>query len=138
MGLVVAVLGGVLVPLYWLTLAPHATWANLGSDSGELIAVAVVRGVPHPTGYPTYLLLLHLLELLPLPIPSTAPALRYGLLSVLSATATAIGIALAVLRLPPATPPPCSPAPARYRHPNGPKLCHDCSRLVPSRHCRGV
>jgi len=108
-GLVVAVLGGLLIPLYWLTLAPHATWANLGSDSGELIAVAVVRGVPHPTGYPTYLLLLHLLDLLPLPIPSTAPALRYGLLSVLSATATAIGIALVVVRLPSAMPPLARP-----------------------------
>lgn len=44
--------------LYAATLAPGLTWANFGADGGELLAAAVVNGVPHPPGYPLYTLLL--------------------------------------------------------------------------------
>jgi hypothetical protein len=46
--------------VYYLTLAPGLTWAHQGADGGELIAAAVVNGVPHPPGYPLYMLLLGL------------------------------------------------------------------------------
>jgi hypothetical protein len=36
------------------------TWANNGADGGDLLAAALTGGVPHPTGYPTYQLLLRL------------------------------------------------------------------------------
>jgi hypothetical protein len=44
--------------LYWLTAAPGLTWAHFGADGGDLIAAALVNGVPHPSGYPLYTLLL--------------------------------------------------------------------------------
>jgi hypothetical protein len=71
---------------YGRTLAPGVTWANGGYDSGELIAAVVTGGVPHPSGYPTYLLLAGLLQLLPLP----DPALKVNLLSALAAALTAL------------------------------------------------
>ncbi|MCP4357236.1 MAG: DUF2723 domain-containing protein [Chloroflexi bacterium] len=51
--------------VYNLTLAPDLTWANYGSDGGELITAAVTLGVPHPSGYPTYILIGKLFSLLP-------------------------------------------------------------------------
>jgi len=44
--------------LYGWTLAPGLTWAHSSADGGDLLAAALVRGVPHPTGYPTYQILL--------------------------------------------------------------------------------
>ena len=44
--------------LYWLTAAPGLTWLHQGADGGELLAAAIVNGVPHPPGYPLYTLLL--------------------------------------------------------------------------------
>lgn len=84
-------LGGTLVLFvcglaYGPTLAPGATWANHGYDSGELIAAVITGGVPHPSGYPTYLLLAGLLQLLPL----LAPPLKVSLLSALAASLTAL------------------------------------------------
>ena len=78
---------------YLLTLAPDLTWANFGGDGGELITAAVTLGVPHPPGYPTYILLGRLLSLLPLP---GSMALRFNLFSALSmATAAAFAAAAA-------------------------------------------
>jgi hypothetical protein len=44
--------------LYASTMAPGLTWANLGGDGGDFLAAAHTWGIPHPTGYPTYLVLL--------------------------------------------------------------------------------
>ncbi len=44
--------------LYARTLAPGLTWAHNGADGGDFLAAALTHGVPHPTGYPTYQLLL--------------------------------------------------------------------------------
>ncbi len=43
--------------VYLLTLAPDLTWANHGADGGELITAAFTLGIPHPPGYPTYVIL---------------------------------------------------------------------------------
>lgn len=51
---------------YLLTLSPDLTWANFGGDGGELITAVVTLGVPHPPGYPTYVLLGKLVSLLPI------------------------------------------------------------------------
>ncbi len=61
-----AALGVLLFIVYLATLAPGLTWANDGVDGGDLITAAAVGGVPHPSGYPTYLLLARLFQLLPL------------------------------------------------------------------------
>jgi len=50
---------------YLTTLAPGFTWANNGGDGGDLVTAAAVGGIPHPSGYPTYLLLARLFQFLP-------------------------------------------------------------------------
>ncbi len=52
--------------LYLVTLAPAITWANFGTDGGDLITAAVTLGVPHPPGYPLYVTLGHLFAQLPI------------------------------------------------------------------------
>ena len=56
----------VLFGFYISTLAPGLTWANGGSDGGDLITAAVTGGIAHPTGYPLYLLLARIFQLLPM------------------------------------------------------------------------
>jgi len=78
----------VLGVVYIATAAPGITWANFGADGGDLVTAIAVSGVPHPTGYPTYVLLGRLF----LTIPIGEPAFRVTLLS-LVATALAGGLA---------------------------------------------
>jgi 4-amino-4-deoxy-L-arabinose transferase-like glycosyltransferase len=52
--------GLIALALYAATLPPGLTWANNGADGGDFLAAALTSGVPHPTGYPTYQLLLRL------------------------------------------------------------------------------
>lgn len=54
------------VVAYVLTLAPSITWQHDAADSGELAAAAYTFGVPHPTGYPLWLLLAAPIARLPL------------------------------------------------------------------------
>lgn len=49
--------GGASLTLYVLTLAPTITWANFGTDGGDLISAAATLGIPHPPGYPLYVTL---------------------------------------------------------------------------------
>lgn len=77
--------------VYILTLAPDLTWANFGSDGGELITAALTWGVPHPPGYPTYVLLGHLVGWLPF---GTA-VYRFNLFSAVC-VAGAVGLVTAV------------------------------------------
>ena len=70
--------------LYAATLAPGLTWAHHGSDGGDFLAAALVGGAPHPSGYPTYEILLRAATLLP-----GEPA-RWG--NWLSAACVALGI----------------------------------------------
>jgi hypothetical protein len=50
---------------YSLTIAPGLTWAHFSADGGDLIAATAVNGVPHPGGYPLYLMLAKLFQFLP-------------------------------------------------------------------------
>lgn len=77
--------------VYLFTLAPGLTWAHYGSDGGELITAAVTLGVPHPPGYPTYVILGNLWSHLPL----GTVAYRFNLLSAVSIAAAA-GLVTAV------------------------------------------
>ncbi|MGB8212196.1 MAG: DUF2723 domain-containing protein [Anaerolineales bacterium] len=54
-----------LMVVYLSSLARGLTWANFGADGGDLIAAAATWGIAHPTGYPLYLLLARLFQLLP-------------------------------------------------------------------------
>jgi len=84
-----------LAVVYGLTIAPGLTWANQGDDGGDLITAAATLGVAHPTGYPTYLLLARLFQLLPI----GNLAFRTNLLSAASAIGATLGVRAIILEL---------------------------------------
>lgn len=94
-GAAAAVTGLLAFTVYTLTLPPQLTWANFGGDGGELITAAVTLGVPHPPGYPTYVLLGHLVSRLPV---GTA-AFRLHLFSALCTAAAAALLTASVFRI---------------------------------------
>ena len=81
----------VLLGCYWLTLAPTIS----GGDSAELATAVHVSGVAHPTGYPLYLLVGKLFDLIPL----GEPARRVALLSAVTAAGAGALLGWAVLAL---------------------------------------
>jgi hypothetical protein len=74
--------------LYLRTMAPGLTWAFDGADGGDLVTAVATGGVPHPSGYPTYLLLASLF----IKIPLGSLAYRTNLLSVVCTLAAAFMI----------------------------------------------
>jgi hypothetical protein len=64
------------VGLYWSIASTRLTNANYGGDGGDLLAAVLTRGIPHPTGYPTYILLGNLFQLIPLSTPVFRAALE--------------------------------------------------------------
>jgi hypothetical protein len=85
---------GALLAVYGLTLAPTITWAHHGADGGDLVT-AVVRGsVPHPPGFPTYLLLGELFIRLPWGDPAWRLNLMSATLAAGAAALTAVAIGL--------------------------------------------
>jgi hypothetical protein len=87
-----ALVGIALGCAYARTLAPGITWANDGADSGDLIAATATLGVAHPTGYPAYLLLARLFQLIPL----GDLALRSTIFSAVAAVLAALCVYLIV------------------------------------------
>lgn len=81
--------------VYLLTLAPDLTSAHFGGDGGELITAAVTRGIPHPPGYPTYLVLGKLFSYLPL----GTVAFRFNLFSAVCTSAAAALVTATAARL---------------------------------------
>ncbi len=77
--------------IYLRTLSPDLTWANFSGDGGELITAAMTWGVPHPPGYPTYVLLGHLVGWL----PGGTAVYRFNLFSAVCVTG-AVGLVTAV------------------------------------------
>jgi hypothetical protein len=75
-----------LMLVYLKSMAPGLTWANSGSDGGDLITAAATGGVAHPTGYPVYLLLARLFQLLPI----GSLAYRTNLMSALAVVIAAL------------------------------------------------
>ena len=80
----------VLAALYIATLNPSVA----GGDSGELTAAALTGGVPHPSGYPLFVLLARFFAALPL---GHSPVWRVNLLSAVS-MAAAGGLVCAVVQ----------------------------------------
>jgi len=88
--LIFTLIGVVIFIVYILTLAPDLTWSNWGADGGDFI-VAVVRGtLPHPPGFPLYLMIGRLLMFVPV---GTVPW-RMNLLSAIMASGTVLLTAL--------------------------------------------
>jgi hypothetical protein len=67
--------------LYFSIASTRLTYANFGSDGGDFLAAILTRGIPHPTGYPTYVLLGILYQY----IPVSTPVLRGVLESLIPA-----------------------------------------------------
>ena len=81
-----------MLAVYLLTLAPTLTWAHYGADGGDLATAVVLRRLPHPPGFPAYLLLGEAFVRL----PWGDPARRLNLLSAVSGAAAAGLMALVV------------------------------------------
>jgi hypothetical protein len=78
--------------VYLQTLAPSIIWAHDGVDSGDFAAAIASGGVPHPPGYPTYLLAGEIFRLL----PWGDVAHRLNVMSALAAAAASALMALIV------------------------------------------
>ncbi len=89
--------GAILLTIYGLTMAPTITWAHHGADGGDLVT-AVVRGsIPHPPGFPTYLLLGALF----MQLPFRDPAWRMNLMSAAMAAGAAALVVAGMGHIPP-------------------------------------
>ena len=64
-----------LTALYLTVLPGDYTDANNSADGGDLLSAILIKGIPHPTGYPTYLILGKLFQLFPFGTPYTKGAL---------------------------------------------------------------
>ena len=82
--LVSSTVGVAALAVYCATMAPGLTFI----DSGELATVAATLGIAHPTGYPLFTLVGHLVSLLPL---GAEPVQR---LNVMTAVFCAVGVAI--------------------------------------------
>ncbi len=93
-GITPAIVFSCALGVYLLTLAPTITWAHAGTDGGDLITAAATLGIPHPPGYPTYVLLGHLFARLPF----GEVAHRLHLMSAVCAALASALIAASILR----------------------------------------
>ena len=66
---------------YWFTAARHV----LGHDNGEYLTVGAEGGVPHPPGYPLYVLWLRVWSWLPAQSGAHAASLATVMLGLLAA-----------------------------------------------------
>jgi len=94
-------LGGVaafalLLIVYLLTLAPSLTWGHHGADGGDLVTAVAQGSIPHPPGFPAYLLLGALF----IRLPWGNPAWRLNLMSAVMAGGAAGLTVMAVRSLP--------------------------------------
>jgi hypothetical protein len=92
-----AAVAALALAVYLATLAPTVTWAHHGVDGGDLMTAAATLGVPHPPGYPLYVLVGHAISRVPLPVGELA--LRFNLFSAVSAAGAAAVLARAISRL---------------------------------------
>lgn len=77
---------GIAFGIYVKTLAPTITWRHNGADGGDLVAAIGTLGIPHPPGYPTYVLLGRLFSIIPL----GDLAYRINLMSAFSAASAVV------------------------------------------------
>jgi len=86
--IVAALVFGLSLLLYLITLAPGVVWQHYGQDGGELVSASLMLGVAHPPGYPTYLMIGHLFWRATF---FDSPAFTFNLLSALSAAIAVVG-----------------------------------------------
>ncbi len=81
-----AAVGVFALVIFFLTAAGTITWRNEAADSGELVSAAYVLGIPHPPGYPLYMLVASVLTHLPI----GDPAKNVGVLSAVASAGAVI------------------------------------------------
>lgn len=84
--------GFIALGVYLLTIAPDLTWANAALDGVEFVTASATLGIPHPPGYPTYVILGKAFSWLPL----GSVAFRYNLFSAV-AVAAAAGLLVSII-----------------------------------------
>jgi hypothetical protein len=100
-------LAGLALALCLATWSPFVTWAHFGEDGPELEAAGRTLGVPHPTGYPLFTLLVRVVSLA-VPPPVSAVNVVSLLAAIAAVVATGMaGRALAAKVLPDSTPAWC-------------------------------
>ncbi|MCL5256242.1 MAG: DUF2723 domain-containing protein, partial [Chloroflexi bacterium] len=112
--------------LYLATMPPSITWQSGGQDSGNLAVAVQGLGIPHPTGYPTYVLLGKLFSYLPF----GDLAYRLNVMSAVFAAGTVFFTYLLIVGLgrikggymPVESPNPPSPPLVTYRPPLAPLI----------------
>lgn len=72
-----------LMALYASVIPSEFTIANNSADGGDFLSAILTDGIPHPTGYPTYLLIGKLFQF----IPGGSPFFKGALLSLFFSTA---------------------------------------------------
>ncbi|MFP4394356.1 MAG: protein O-mannosyl-transferase family [Anaerolineales bacterium] len=84
------------IPLavYLATMAPSFTWAHWGADGGDFVAAAFGSQVPHPPGFPVYLVLARICAV----VLWGDPAWRLHVLSALMAAGAAMLVAATLRR----------------------------------------
>jgi hypothetical protein len=80
---------------YGHTSSLSVSWKNFSEDSGDFLAAAYTLGIPHPTGYPLYVLLGRIFSLI---MPGSI-AFRITLLSLLCASLAPVFLFLTLARL---------------------------------------
>ena len=83
--------------IYAVTLSPTVTWRNHGEDSGDLLVASATLGIPHPTGYPLYVVLGRVASL----VPIGSLAFRINLVSAIAGAAGVFFLARWILELAP-------------------------------------
>jgi len=84
--------------VYASTLSPTVAWRNFGEDSGDLLVASATLGIPHPTGYPLYVLLGRVASL----VPIGTTAFRINLVSALAGATGVFFVARLASELAPA------------------------------------
>jgi hypothetical protein len=115
-GAIVALVCLLTFSIYAASLAPTITWRKDGADSGDLATAVALGGVPHPSGYPTYLLVAGLFNKLPL---GGDIAYRLNLMSAICAAVAVALLYLAAMRTLTALLPEDSPQAADPAHEPG-------------------
>jgi hypothetical protein len=81
--------------VYVQTLSPTVAWVNQGEDSGDLLVASATLGIPHPTGYPLFVLFGRVASL----VPIGSIAFRINLVAALAGAASVFFLACLVSEL---------------------------------------
>jgi hypothetical protein len=79
--------------LYLRTMPPTITWWFGGADSGDLVSAAATLGIPHPTGYPLFVVLGYAATRVPLGEVAARVNAMNALLAALGAGAVVLTVA---------------------------------------------